>query len=346
MPMMRVLALALCGLLATFGAAHAEASCDSTYVTQDGDTLFSIAETYYGDYEKWTLIYYANQGTGLVSPLTIPPGTELFVPCAPGTAGQPDATPLLQADAELRFVTGSNYAPFTDEDWPGQGLITELVNAIMEETPNPVPYSVDWEDDWSKHLFPLLDEAKYDMGFPWVKPDCAAEPENERCANFHFSDPLFEMPIQLFVRADADFDYASDADVEGKTLCRPKGYYTHDLDADGRDWLKGGKITLVTPDSPDACFTMLVAGEVDIVPENLFLGAAKINAMGLRGKVKPLARPLSTETLHVIVSKKHWRGTTFLYRVNAGLAAIRANGRYDDIIKRHLGLFMDQLKQN
>jgi polar amino acid transport system substrate-binding protein len=339
------LAAGVMGLWAACAAPALGQSCDVTYTTVDGDTLFSVAEAHYQDYEKWSLIYYSNQGLGLEQPLAIPAGTKLYIPCLEAEA-TPDATPLQQSDAELRFLTGSNYAPFTDKNWPGQGLITELVNAIMEETPNPVPYAVDWEDDWSKHLFPLLDEAKYDMGFPWLKPDCAADPANERCANFHFSDPLFEMPIQLFVKADADFTFDSDADVEGKTLCRPKGYYTHDLDAQGRNWLKEGKITLVTPDTPDECFTMLVAGEVDAVPENLFLGADKINAMGLRGKVKPLERPLSTETLHVIVSKKHWRGTTFLYRINAGLAKIKADGRYDEIVKRHLAVFMEQLKKN
>lgn len=319
-------------------------SCDVTITTGAGDTLFSVAEAQYGDLEKWSLIYYANQSLGLTDPLNIPAGAQLFIPCLPGAEAKPDATPLQQADAELRFLTGSNYAPFTDRAWAGEGLITELVNAIMEETPNPVPYAVEWQDDWSQHLFPLLDEAKFDMGFPWLRPDCAADPANERCANFHFSDPLFEMPIQLFVAASSDFTFEADSDVEGKTLCRPKGYYTHDLDAQGRNWLKDGKITLVTPDTPDDCFAMLGTGEADAVPENLFLGAAKIKEMGLRGKVKPLERPLSTETLHVIVSKKHWRGTTFLYRINAGLAAAKAKGRYDEIVNRHLGLFMEGLQ--
>lgn len=327
-------------------APAAAQSCDVTHAAEEGDTFFSLAEAHYGDLEKWSLIYYANQGLGLTGPLTIPPGAQVFIPCLPGAAPVADATPLQQEDAELRFLTGSNYAPFTDKDWPGGGLVTELVNAIMEETPNPVPYAVEWNDDWSQHLFPLLDQAQYDMGFPWLKPDCAADPANERCANFHFSDPLFEMPIQLFVAAGSDFRFDSDADVEGKTLCRPKGYYTHDLDANGRNWLAGGKITLMTPATPDECFAALVAGTVDAVPENLFLGAALIKEMGLRGKVKPLARPLSTETLHIIVSKKHWRGTTFLYRINAGLAAARAKGRYDEIVTRHLAVFMEDLKAN
>lgn len=334
--------LALIGAL--FATPMTAQTCDVTYTSQAGDTFFSIADAHYKDYEKWTLIYYSNQGLGLSGPLAIPEGTKLYIPCLAGAVA-PDPTPLQQSDAELVFLTGSNYAPFTDKAWPGQGLITELVNAIMEETPNPVPYAVIWNDDWSQHLFPLLDEVKVDMGFPWLRPDCEADPANERCANFHFSDPLFEMPIQVFVRADDTFTFAEDADMEGKVLCRPKGYYTHDLDAKGRNWLKDNKITLVRLDSPDDCFKALLDGSVDAVPENLFLGASKINELGMRGKIKPLERPLSTETLHVIISKKHWRGTTHLYRINAGLAAIKADGRYDEIVNRHLAVFMEKLKQ-
>jgi polar amino acid transport system substrate-binding protein len=53
--------------------------------------------------------------------------------------------------------------------------------------------------------------------------------------------------------------------------------------------------------------------------------------------------PRYSETLHVIISKKHWRGTTHLYRINAGLAAIKANGRYTEIVNRHLGIYMQKL---
>jgi polar amino acid transport system substrate-binding protein len=339
----RVRGLVLAALMVGAGTA-ARAECDITYATVAGDTIFTIAERHYADAEKWTLIYYANQGVTVEAMQNPQPGTELFIPC-PVNDPKPDATPLRQPDAEMRLLTGSNYAPFTDRAWPGEGLITELVNAILEETPAPVPFAIEWEDDWSQHLFPRLDGIQADMGFPWLRPDCAADPANERCANFHFSDPLFEMPIQLFVRAGAGFDFTSDADIPGHTLCRPKGYYTHDLDGQGRNWIRDGLVTLKQPATPDDCFRMLMAGEVDAVPENLFLGAEKIRAMGLRGQIVPLDRQLSSETLHVIISKKHWRGTTHLYRINAGLAAIRASGRYSEIVNRHLGLFMENLKK-
>jgi len=333
--------LLLVGLLPF--AARAQSQCNVDYTVQDRDTLFSIAEAHYGDIEKWALIYYANQDQLAGAFLQLSPGAVLRVPCPAGDTTA-DATPLRQSGAQMTLLTGGNYAPFTDQDWPGGGLITELVNAALELAPQPVPYEIFWKDDWSKHLFPLLDEKTYDMGFPWLKPDCEAESDNERCANFHFSEPLFLLPIMLFKQRGADFVYESDDDIIGKTLCRPKGYFTHDLDRPGRRWLSDGKITLVQADSPDACFALLVTGKVDAVTVNLFLGADKIVELNLRDQVEALERPLSEEGLYVIISKRHWRGTTLLYRINAGLDALRASGRYKDIVAKHLEIFWQRLE--
>ncbi len=322
------------------GMAHA--LCDVTYRAQPGDTLFSIAAAHYEDQDQWTLIYYANQANLAGNQQEVAAGVELYIPC-PATNAAPDATPLLQSGAEMTLLTGGNYAPFTDQTWPGNGLVTELLNAALELSPAPVPYKVIWVDDWAQHLFPLLDEQRYDMGFPWIKPDCAAARGGKFCQNFHFSDPVLDLPIVLFKRADIGLTYKSDADIVGRRLCRPASAITDDLDRADRRWLSEGKITLIQPASPEACFEALMAGEVDAVTVNVFQGASKIVAMGLRGRVVPLDPPLSREALHVVISKKHWRGTTHLYRVNAGLKALRDSGRYGEIVQRHLGIFWQQL---
>ncbi len=324
--------------------AVAFAACDVKYTTKTGDTLFSIAQDKYGDQDRWTLIYYSNQEVLRGSVLQVTEGMQLFIPCPPDHV-QVDPTPLKDDTAEMRLLTGGDYAPFTDQDWPGGGMVTELINAAMESTTNPVSYSITWEDDWSKHLFPMLDSKEFDMGFPWLRPDCEGDPANEICANFHFSDPLMRLLIMLFVNADKPFTFETDADIVGKTLCRPAGYFTHDLDRVGRNWLKKDLITLVQPESPAACFALLQQGKVDAVALNVFLGASKINELGLRGKAIPLERPLSEESLHVVISKRHWRGTTHLYRINAGIAALKDSGRYNEIVTRHLGIFWNSIKE-
>lgn len=333
-------ALAFCALPVLVQAQD----CDTSYGVRVGETIFSIAGKVYGDAEKWTLLFYANESLLRGANFQVSRGDVLFIPCEAETA-EPDATPLQTLDAEIKLVTGSNYPPFTDRDWPGQGMVTELVNAAFEETPNPLSYGISWEDDWSQHLFPMLDTKTYDMGFPWLKPNCAQTPDNARCANFHFSDPLIEVLVLLFVRANSGFDYTQDADVIGKRLCRPQGYFTHDLDRPGREWLSKGLIQFVQAESPEACFEALMAGQVDAVTLNIFLGAATIDDMGLRGQVVPLDNPLSVEGLHVVISKKHWRGTTHLYRFNAGLAALKESDRYAQIVSRHLGIFWDKIRR-
>jgi polar amino acid transport system substrate-binding protein len=105
-----------------------------------------------------------------------------------------------------------------------------------------------------------------------------------------------------------------------------------------------GLITLVQPDTPDDCFNMLATGQVDAVAVNEFLGVEKMFQLGLSDQVAPLQRALSTQGMHVIISKKHWRGTTHLYRLNAGLAVLKQSDRYNEIVSRHLTHFWGKVK--
>jgi len=316
----------------------AQSDCTQEHVLKPGENLLSVAQQYYGDRSRWSVIYYANEEALSGNLIDVPSGIRLNIPCLK-KASTPDPTPLLQKDAGIRLVTGSDYAPFTDLDWPGQGMATELVNAALEESPSPMPFSITWENDWSKHLFPMLDSKEFDMGFPWLKPDCKADPKNERCANFHFSDPLFKILVLLYYPADKPLKYEADEDLLGKNLCRPKGYFTHDLDREDRKWLTRRLITLTQANSPEDCFDLLMQGKVDAVTLNEFLGWRKIHDMGLKGKIESAQRPISAESLHVIISKRHWRGTTHMYRFNAGLAALKSSKRYKEIVSRHLGIF-------
>jgi polar amino acid transport system substrate-binding protein len=330
---------------ATCFAAAAYAECNITYTVKAGDTLASIAAAHYeGDKSKSSLIYYNNQKIISGSDLRVAEGMQLEIPCSLKDL-TPDSTPLQDAAADMKLLTGGNNAPFTDQKWPGQGIITELINAAMEETPDPVSFSITWEDDWSKHLFPLLDSKQYDMGFPWFRPDCDSDPGNEICRNFHFSDPVMDLLILLYVRNGNTFDYESDEDVWGKSICYSQGYFEQQLDGDGREWLQKGLVTLMKAEATEDCFKLLALGEVDAVATNAVIGAKTIKDMGFDGSVKALSRPFSEQSLHVVISKKNWRGTTHLYRINAGLVALKASGRYNQIIFRHLGIFENSLKR-
>jgi len=322
------------------------ADCGVTHTLQEGDSLLSVAEQYYGDRSRWSVIYYANEDALAGKLVNVPVGVNLDIPCAdePQRAAKP-TEPLQQRDPGIRLLTGAHYAPFTDfsgKDLSGQGLAAELVNAAFKDGPSPVPLWLTWEAADADHPFTRLDNKEFDMGFPWRKPDCDLDPSNELCVNFHFSEPFFNVPIRVYVQDGSSIEFNEDADLLGKTLCRPKSYFTYDLDRADREWLKKDLVKLVQTDNPQACFDLLLDGKVDAVTINEFLGYQTIKDMGLAGQVTTLERSISTETLHVIISKRHWRGTTHLYRFNAGLEKLKNTQRYDDIVARHLEIFRDE----
>lgn len=319
-------------------AGAAAADCPPpVHVVAAGETVFTIAESQYGALDAWEVIYTANLER-LPNPVEILPGTELSLPCLEEVVEEP--TP---PGPEMRLLTASNNAPFTDRDWPEQGMITELVRAALEETPAPVTFAIVWDDTLPGHL-DALDAKDFDMGFPWARPDCARLPDHALCAAFHFSEPIVEVLSLLFVTESGGLSFEENSDLHGRTLCRPAGAPTFDLDTVERQWLTRDLITLVTPPTPEACFELLAGGEVDAVAVNEFTGWTVLTDLGLRDAVAPLPTPLGVEGLHVIISKQHWRGTTHLYRINAGLAALKESARYDEIVARHLGTFWERVK--
>lgn len=345
-------------VLALAPTAEAE-TCGGVYRVQPGDSLSVIAERQYGNFRLWTEINRTNRDVIGTDPDLIHPDDPLLLQCI---NGRPDGSDLEQPQqaaapvqerpeattdlATVRLLTAGGYAPFTDQEARNGGMITDLITAAMRSLNGSPDHDLNWINDWSAHLSPLLSEHTYDAGFPWLRPNCANDPDNFRCSGFLYSDPMFEMLVLLFHDTRRPVQFANDADIEGKTLCRPAGYYTHDLEKDGRNWLSEDRITLEQPDSVDDCFRMLVAGEVDAVALNEFTGRTAIREMDLSGRVEAVRRPLSIEGLHAIVHKAHPQAEEIVAAINYGLATIEASGEKRRIVEVHLSDFWSQQEAN
>lgn len=81
---------------------------------------------------------------------------------------------------------------------------------------------------------------------------------------------------------------------------------------------------------------MLMAGTVDAVAINDFTGREQIARLKLAGKVTPLEKELSIEGMHALIHKTHPRATIFINRINQGLTALHASGKYDETLDMHL----------
>jgi len=346
--------LVVCGLLAQPAAAQ---TCGGTYTVKPGDSLSEIADRLYKNASMWTAIHSNNLEAIGESVNTIRVGMKLSLSCIDGRpTGLPGGVPVESAQAaeeavpalragsgtaatrsRINLLTAGDFEPFTDSDLPNGGLLADVVNAAMDKADPEAGFAIHWVEDWGSHLEPLLSNALLDLGFPWYRPDCEGSPDRYRCANFLFSDPMFEMLILLFTRKSDPIAFESDADIPGRTLCRPRGYFTHDLDRQGRRWISDERITLRQPQAVADCFEMLMDGEVDAVALNEFTGRTALRDLGLKEEVAIVqGRPLSIEGLHVLVHKSHPQAEAMLETINAGLRGIKDDGTYQAIIDRHM----------
>ena len=334
------LSFLMCGLSAS-APALAQPVCDVTYTAQQGDTPSRVAQLHYANPDRWSWVTGANPDLAQGQTDPFAQGDQVFIPCMAPNADTQAATPVSEADVMLSAPAG--LAPLVSRTWPGQGMLNALLAAALSENSAPLRHAVTWQDTGPGLDLQMLAARHLDMTVVLARPECSNNPAPAACAAFHVSDPMVELPLLLFVRPDQGFTFQSQADLSGLRLCQPAGHPTRGAGQNGTSWASDATIRLEAPASPEACFQMLMEGQVDAVALNALTGASTIAAMGLNRQVVALDRPLARQTLHIAVPKVHWRGTTLIYRVNSGLAALRASGRYDQIVDRHMAVLWNRL---
>ncbi len=369
--MLATLALAAAFLLAAPPAAVAQEGipCGTLYRVAPGDTLHSIAVRAYDEGDNYLTIFEANRDI-LPSATRIEIGDQLLIPCLDGSGaqtrgeilppGEPPGEPsedtgesatarstaaapgaAVPADVEIGLLTGSGFAPFADPALPEGGMATELVRLALDRAAPDRSSRIAVAEDWAAHL-DLLARGTFHLGFPWYRPDCDRADRlgasmQRRCAEFAFSEPLFELEIAYYARTGHALTGAEGHDaLLGHRICRPATYFTFDLTQEG---LAAPDATLVFPPEAEECFVLLEAGVVDVVTLARAVAESEITRLGLTGKVAEIPALASTQTLHVIAPEDSPEALAFLSLIDAGLAELRESGRWFEVVSRHLGPF-------
>ena len=341
------------GLTTLAGSAQAQtAQCGEIYTVQPGDTLSQIASDIYKSASDFQIIYSANSAAIGSNPGLISVGLELQIPCiddevaestadatAITTVETTDSLPAPQVEM-IRVVTGTNWAPFLNEDQEQGGMLTEIVNVALENAESSPDYRIDFVNDWGAHLQPLISDHRYDFSLAWFQPNCdlidrLGDGSKFRCNNLLWSETLFEQIFGYYSRA-ADAAPTSYDDMMGMTICRPAGYSTFMLEEHG---LVEPNITLAQPDAPQECFNGLVEGRYDVVALATDTADGVINSEGLTDQVtyvEPLSQVL---TLHAVISNTNPNAETYLGVLDASLREMKANGEWFGIVRRHLSEF-------
>ncbi|MCP4396673.1 MAG: amino acid ABC transporter substrate-binding protein [bacterium] len=223
----------------------------------------------------------------------------------------------------LKFVTGNEYPPFTDEHLPNGGMITEMIVRIFQE----LGYSLEIAFyPWARG-YEETKKGKYVGTFPYVKNE-------KRVQDFNYSEPMYTITTRFFVRQDFSSEYLQDEDLKGMRVCKPLGYNLSDI----QPLLDKQLVTVSRPTQMTNCVQMLQKGRVQLLPINEHVGwAILIEEFGedATTQFKTLDKPLQEDHLYLIISKTSPNGEELLAKFNEGLQRLKDQGTWHDIITRH-----------
>lgn len=338
-------AVAAAAGVATLGAGQAQAQekC-ATYTVVRGDTLSGIAAA--ADVPGgFQFLFDANRNV-MESPNLLEVGDVLRIPCADGSlpnvggavvqASTAPAPTTSQPNRALRIATGTGYAPFTDEDAPNGGMITQMVNRAMELGNPDQEYNLMFINDWGSHLDTLLPTGAVDMVFPWFKPDCdfvdnLSPASAYRCTQFNHSAPFYEALVGYYTLTGSTYAGAQTAqDLMGARLCRPEAWFTFDLEAQE---LMPPNVELATTVAQNGCWQRLLDGDVDVVTLDALPAEEDYRELGLDGQIAKIEPLTGAVTMHIFVDKGNQFANDALPIINAGLEELRLSGEWFNIVR-------------
>ncbi len=116
-------------------------------------------------------------------------------------------------------------------------------------------------------------------------------------------------------------------------VCRPSGYFKHDLESMGR---VPPTIIRVAGKDPADCFERLKEGSVDIVTVNADTSDRMITELDLSGEVEEIIDLATIQTLHVVAMKSNPKSRVNLLRLNKRLKGLQMDGTFKKIAAKHL----------
>ncbi|WP_018525405.1 substrate-binding periplasmic protein [Alkalispirochaeta alkalica] len=225
-------------------------------------------------------------------------------------------TGLALAQQRITVASG-DWAPYQGDTLPGGGP----AGVIVAEAFASQGWEVTFEYlPWARG-FTLAQQARNDGTFLYGYSD-------ERAENFLYSDPIINLDTVIFYRKDRPIEWSAPGDLKRYTLGAVLEYnYGFIRESDG--------FTLDRIADPVSNFRKLAAGRVDGVLEEVMVGWDLAERAGVADRVAYHPRAVDSEPFHFIVSRSHPDAERIIATFNAGLSALRASGRLDEVLARN-----------
>jgi polar amino acid transport system substrate-binding protein len=222
--------------------------------------------------------------------------------------------------AQSKKVTAAADAwpPFIDPDSPGQGLSLEIARAAFATQ----GYVLEMEFvPWARA------EAAARDGQIDILPDIWMTEERKR--EFVFSDPYAANEVKFILKKGSGFEYKGMDSLTGKLVGVVRGYGYNDAFKKASNFKK--------EEAPDVLTNIkkLVAGRLDLTLEDQIVVSAFVKKSDPRllEQIEFTKDSLSSNNLYIASGTKNPRARELIEAFNKGLAIIKANGKYAEIMK-------------
>lgn len=229
-------------------------------------------------------------------------------------------TLVAQTVKTLNVANGNDFKPFTDNRLPKGGMASLITEEAFRLSGWEISYQwLPW-----KRGYKMTRSMELDAAIPWTR-------RADTTQDLAYSDPLITMLDQVWsVEAEG---IGSNADLKGKTGCIPIGYTVPEKQKPMYDV---GLFKLVSPATMTACFKMLAKKHVDFVFCNSVQGHSILKDAALKqSNIQPVLSAKEPIELFLVMSKYHPLQDEILSDFNKGLKALRAKGRYAEIIANY-----------
>lgn len=221
--------------------------------------------------------------------------------------------------ANVRLVTGDDYAPLTGQSLAGSGVLSRIVQAAFART--GVPSTLAWQP-WNRGYLMTL-RGEYDATFPYIR----ADPREQA---FYYSQPVYLSEQHLFSRLGDALELPDLEHANRLRLCHPLGW---ELPASVQTLVDRGVFVRHSPQGLSECAQLLLLGRDDVFLADLQLGRyAVASTAGASQRIHISQSVLSRQTLHLIVPRDHPGAVELVERFDQGLEALRASGEYERLI--------------
>jgi polar amino acid transport system substrate-binding protein len=212
-------------------------------------------------------------------------------------------------------LTNGEWSPYLGQQLPYKGVASRIIAEAFALQ----GIEVDWEFyPWARSM-QMAERGQRDGSAVWMR-------NSRREANFFISDQVVESTYYLFHRKYYSFDWSQVADLQGRRLAGTRRYDYGEAfqQAEASGQLRVNRVT-----NDETAFRQLIAGRVDLFPIDKVVGFNMLHLHFSAAEREQLSfhpKPLRSDSLHLLLSRKVPGNAELIVRFNQGLAQLRESG--------------------